>query len=715
MSIGRSTLRNRRILVIDDNSAIHQDFLKILGAPDAFDAALLADEAAIFGTPQREAFEIDTALQGEEGLRMVERAMAAGRPYAMAFVDVRMPPGWDGIETTRRIWQTCPDLQIVICTAYADCSWAEMQDQIQPGDRLLILKKPFDTIEVLQLANALTEKWQLLQDSKNRLDNLEELVKQRTAELEESRSAAVAMMEQAIRQRELVEKVCEDLKLQGCVLESMFEGVAICTEEGRIDHANAACGAMFGYAGPGMEGILLSSVLDGLPEQAGRIFNDPVEPADHGPWSGELKGRRKDGSSFITRVRASRLIFDTKRCLVVLIEDITAKKAMETQFLRALRMESVGRLSCGIAHDLNNILTPIMMAAYMLRQPSPAEETEKAISTIESSTQRGADLIKQLLSFGRGGSGSRTVVKVQRIVWDVEKIVRATFPKNITVEVNAEDSGWPVVCDVTQLHQVLLNLCVNARDAMPAGGSLTITLGNASLDENEAVLHSNAKAGPYLVLQVADTGEGIPPEIIDRVFDPFFTTKEAGSGTGLGLATVLGIVENHGGFIDLESTVGQGTVFKLFLPARPGAGEHAAEAPLAGSPGGNGETILVVDDERGIRDVTEKMLAGHGYKVLTAGDGSEAIAVYRRHRDEIKMVLTDLMMPGMDGVTMSGILKKMDPGIKIVASSGIGSVRSRDAKQKELQALGIHTLLLKPYRAEVVLGALGRELQTVPA
>lgn len=712
MSFARPSLRNRRILVIDDNSAIHQDFLKILGAPDAIDAALLADEAAIFGTPQREPFEIDTALQGEEGLRMVERAMAAGRPYALAFVDVRMPPGWDGVETTRRIWQTCPDLQIVICTAYADCSWAEMQDQIQPGDRLLILKKPFDTIEVLQLANALTEKWQLLQDSKNRLGSLEELVKQRTAELEESRSAAVAMMEQAIRQRELVEKVCEDLKLQGCVLESMFEGVAICTEGGRIDHANAACCTMFGYAGPEMEGMLLSAVLDGLPEQAGRIFN---EPAEHGPWSEELKGRCKDGSSFITRVRASRLIFDTKRCLVVLIEDITAKKAMEAQFLRALRMESVGRLSCGIAHDLNNILTPIMMAAYMLRQPSPAEETEKAISTIESSTQRGADLIKQLLSFGRGGSGSRTVVKVQRIVRDVEKIVRATFPKNITVEVNAEDSGWPVVCDVTQLHQVLLNLCVNARDAMPAGGSLTITLGNASLDEADAAMRSNAKAGPHLVLQVSDTGEGIPPEIMDKIFDPFFTTKEAGSGTGLGLATVLGIVENHGGFIDLESTMGRGTLFKLFLPACPGAGEHAAEAPLAGPPGGRGETILVVDDERGIRDVTEKMLAGHGYKVLTARDGSEAIAVYRRHRDEIKMVLTDLMMPGMDGVTMSGILKKMDPGIKIVASSGIGSVRSRDTKEKELQALGIQTLLLKPYRAEVVLRTLGRELQTVPA
>jgi len=838
---------NRRILVIDDNCAIHEDFRKILGEPDAADAVLLADELAIFGTPHATPFDIDAAAQGEEGLRKVEQSLAEGRPYAVAFVDVRMPPGWDGIETTKRIWQVCPDLQIVICTAYADCSWSEMQEEIEPGDRLLILKKPFDTIEVLQLANALSEKWWLLQESRLKVEDLESLVRHRTAELEESREAALRTMEEAVRHRLEAEQANEDLRkevaerarlegqfreqaslldkardaifvrdlghritywnksaerlygwtpgealgssaaellhkdpaafqsacevllqtgewvgelrktskggqnlvieghwtlvqdsagepksvlvintditarkaaeealrMQGRVVESMSEGVTVCSDHGVISFSNAACEVMFGYEDREMTGLHISALYQGTPAEGQEIVRQMAEQVQaRGMWTGELNGRKKDGTPLIIRTRASVLEFDGKKAFITLFEDITGRKAMEAQFLRSQRMESVGRLSSGIAHDLNNILTPILMAAFMLRQQLPPDELEQALDTIETSTRRGADLIKQLLTFGRGGGKARAVVRPDAIFRDVIKMIESTFPKNIALNSMIPDDCWPVMGDATQLHQLLLNLCVNARDAMTRGGTLTLSMQNVRVDESFASMTPHAKPGPFLLLQVSDTGEGIPPEIIDKIFDPFFTTKETGKGTGIGLSTAMGIIESHHGFLNLRSQVKTGTTFEIYLPAAPGAEEVESVTPPAGTRSGRGELILVVEDEPGIREVTEKTLLGNGYKVVTAGDGMDGIIAYCQHRDDIKAVLTDIVMPSMDGVTMTRILKKMDPSLKIVASSGIGSIGAREQKAAELSSLGVETFLSKPYSAEVILSALGKVFES---
>lgn len=833
---------NRRILVIDDNQAIHDDFRKILGESDSEDAALQAAEARIFGAPAAMLFEIDTASQGEEGLKMVEKALAEGRPYAMAFVDVRMPPGWDGIETTQRIWKVCPDLQVVICTAFSDCSWNDMQDQINPQDRLLVLKKPFDTIEILQMANALTQKWLRLQESKVEFGDLHHMVSERTRELEESQAAAVSMMADAVRHREKAEQAYEELKremserrmleekfreqaslldkaqdailahdleqritywnkgaerlygwsaqevagrplaqllykdpeafyraseqviqtgewvgelhqigkdgrslvivghwtlvrdaagqpksvlaintditgrkktdealkMQGRVLESMAEGVTVCDEDGLIVFSNDSCNTMFGYKSGELIGQHYS-VIRSLPQDEGRRAMDELFCVlrEKGAWMGEMNSRKKDGTPFITRSRISVLEMDGVRSFVAVVEDITEKKNMEAQFLRSQRMESVGRLSSGIAHDMNNILTPIFISSFMLRRKLPPDDFEKMLGNIETNAQRGADLIKQLLTVNCDMSGQRHVVETSQLAKDMMKIMSGTFPKNITLSASTPEDVWPVIGDPTQLHQVLLNLCVNARDAMPAGGVLSLTTENTRLDENFAAMNVDAMPGPYVVIRVSDTGDGIPAEVIDKIFDPFFTTKETGKGTGLGLSTVMGIVKSHQGFVNLRSRVAMGSVFEIYLPAAPDAVAASSAAPAMQAPRGQGELILVVDDEEVIREVVQKTLCAHGYRVITAGDGTEAIAQFSQNRGEVKAVLTDIMMPFMDGVTLSRTLKKMDPTIQIIATSGMGSAKGRQDKAAALASMQIHTFLNKPYSANEILTAIG--------
>ena len=595
-----SVQTNRRILVVDDNRAIHEDFRKILGRPSREEEDLQQAEAELFGVQKSVYFEIDTASQGEEALDMVQQAMADGCPYAMAFIDVRMPPGWDGIETTQRIWAICPDLQVVICTAFADCSWNEMQEQIKPVDRLLILKKPFDTVEARQMAHALTEKWRLLQESKAIVGDLEQLVQDRTWDLAASKANALQMMEEAIHQRKLAEQACDDLK-----------------------------------------------------------------------------------------------------------REMAERKRVENQLITAQRMESVGRLASGIAHDMNNILTPMMLSVFMLRRNPPADEMEEMLTVIESSARRGADIVRQLLTFSRNAVGQRTVVEPPGLIQGMVKIMKGTFPKNIHIAFHAPEHVWPVMGDPTQLHQVLLNLCVNARDAMPKGGRLSVTAENVRLDDNDRIANPDAIPGPYVLLRVSDSGEGIPPDIIEKIFEPFFTTKPTGNGTGLGLSTVIGIVKSHRGFVNLRSQVAHGTMFEIYLPASPGTVAPTAE-PVTAPPAGHGEFILVVDDEKCIRDVVQMTLVSHGYQVLGAENGAEALEVHAQNQEHIRVVLTDIMMPVMDGVTMVRKLKKVNPDLKILAASGMGSATDRQSTMADLKALNVTNFLNKPYSAQEILNSVGR-------
>jgi two-component system, cell cycle sensor histidine kinase and response regulator CckA len=387
--------------------------------------------------------------------------------------------------------------------------------------------------------------------------------------------------------------------------------------------------------------------------------------------------------------------------------DITEKKQLEAQFLRAQRLESLGTLASGIAHDLNNILTPILAIAQLLplKFPQLDEHTRQMLTMLETSAHRGSDLIKQILAFARGAEGKRVGLQVSHLLVEIERIIDQTLPKSITININIPNDLWLICGDATQLHQVFMNLCVNARDAMPQGGTLGITATNVLVDEAYARKYLDASAGLHVMISVTDTGAGIPAHVLPHIFDPFFTTKEVGKGTGLGLSAVLGIVKSHGGFVDVQSEVNQGSQFKIYLPANP---SHAT--PLEDDLTlliGRQELILVVDDEATVCEVIKTALETYNYRVLTAKDGLEAIARYAEHQDEIRTVLIDLMMPTMDGLTTIPLLRQLNPDVQIITMSGLTATEP----STQVNPVGSQYFLPKPLQMRELLSKLAELTQ----
>jgi len=392
-----------------------------------------------------------------------------------------------------------------------------------------------------------------------------------------------------------------------------------------------------------------------------------------------------------------------------IVTDITEKKQLEAQFLRTQRMEGIGTLASGIAHDLNNVLAPILMSVELLKDLVTEEADLAMLATLQASAQRGADLVKQVLAFARGVDGERVTVNLIDLMRELLTGMLDTFPKSIDVQFAPAHDLWAVTGDTSQMQQVLLNLCINARDAMPAGGPITIGLDNVVLDEAGAREQPDSRPGAYVRLSVTDTGTGITPETRLRIFEPFFTTKDVGKGTGLGLSTTLAIVKSHGGFIDVTSEAGAGSTFCVYLPANvmESSADHAGVAhPVL--PRGRGELILVVDDEDGIRKLAQRMLERFGYRVLLACDGEEAVALYALRQQEIAVVLTDMTMPNMDGPALIAALKTMSPGVRIIGSSGLTS----RARVNAAVAGGVPHFLPKPYTADALLEMLQSVLHT---
>ena len=388
-------------------------------------------------------------------------------------------------------------------------------------------------------------------------------------------------------------------------------------------------------------------------------------------------------------------------------EDITESKQVEAQLLRSQRMESIGTLAGGIAHDLNNVLTPIMMSIELLKLQETNERRLSIFSTIESSARRGADMVQQVLSFARGVEGRQLAVEVGRLIREIEKIANETFLKSIQVRSKIQKDLWGVQGDPTQLHQVLLNLCVNARDAMPNGGVLKLSAANVVLDERCGELSAEAKPGRHVLISVEDSGTGMPPEVLERIFEPFFTTKELGKGTGLGLSTTLAIIQGHHGFLRVHSEMGEGTKFQIYLPANSAADRQEGSPFETELPRGNGELVLVVDDEVTVRQIICQTLEAFGYRVLLAADGVEASTLFTAHQKEIAVVLTDMMMPVMDGLATIQVLMRMNPQVRIIAASGLSV---KDMVTKAMGA-GVKHFIPKPYSAETLLKTLAQVLQ----
>lgn len=501
------------------------------------------------------------------------------------------------------------------------------------------------------------------------------------------------------------------LHLQSAALDAAANVIVITDAKGTIEWVNDAFTRVTGYTSREAIGNNPRVLKSG--QHPPEFYQELWRTISSGQvWHGEIHNQRKDGTPLeedatITPVKDAAGVITH---YIAIKQDITEKKVLEKQFLRAQRMESVGMLAGGIAHDLSNVLAPISMGLELLQQVPLPDKFRSVIDSMLTSTQRGAGIVKQVLTFARGTDGERAIVQLRHLIKDIKRMAEETFPRNISLRSDVAADLWPLMADPSQLHQVLLNLSVNARDAMPDGGSILYQAQNLHLDQAAAKLHLGAKPGDYVLLKVTDTGTGMPPEVIDRIFEPFFTTKPQGQGTGLGLPTVLGIIRSHGGFIEVQSVPGKGTTFEVYLPADQSSATVAGPAQAEPLRSGHGETILVVDDEPAVLAVTSSMLEANGYRVFVAEDGAAAVAVYAQHAQQISVVVTDIMMPLMDGVALIRSLQRLDPRVRIITVSGLSNQPGQPERHTELQAKGIRHHLNKPFTVEALLTAIHQEL-----
>ena len=492
----------------------------------------------------------------------------------------------------------------------------------------------------------------------------------------------------------------EQIRSQAALLDITRDAIFVRDFSDRIIYWNEGAHRIYGWTPVEAVGHTTNELM---PENASLDSARALNAVQlHDEWAGEIRQKSREGRELIFQSRWTlmREADGKPKAILIVNSDITEKKQLESQLLRGQRLESIGTLASGLAHDLNNVLAPIMMAVQFIKDNSEDDGMRACFQTLETCSRRGADIIRQVLMFARGVEGDRILLNPKHLIQEMQRIATETFPR--AIEINTRISKQPCILlgDATQIQQVLMNLCVNARDAMPQGGVLTIALDRKELDAAGAKIHLKAKSGSYVVISVKDSGTGIPPELVDKVFDPFFTTKPLGQGTGLGLPTVLGIAENHGGFVHLETKPGAGTTFYVYIPAAPGdamGAENAGATPELAK--GHGELILVVDDEPSVRKLASAILSRNGYRTMTAAEGREGLKLYEQHRQNIRLVVSDLMMPTLDGPGMLRGLREITPNLKSIVITGLGE----ENRIAEARAAGADLVLNKPFTADQLL------------
>jgi PAS domain S-box-containing protein len=494
----------------------------------------------------------------------------------------------------------------------------------------------------------------------------------------------------------------ERITEQAVLLDKARDAIWVQDLDGRILYWNQSSERLYGWTSAEVLGQKTDESVDQVPCRALDTAKRLV--FEKGDWTGELTQRTKDGKTITVESRWTLVRDDAgnPKSKLVVNTDATEKKRLEAQFFRAQRLESVGTLAGGIAHDINNVLLPIMMSIEILKEDIPKRQRVTILDELEASARRGADMVKQILSFARGIDGEKSTVNLQKVVREMTIMIHRAFPKTIEFKTAIAEDLWSINGDATQLYQAVMNLCVNARDAMPKGGTLSLAARNVILSEEDAArTHPDARPGKFVEIAVSDTGTGIPPDILEKIFDPFFTTKEFGKGTGLGLSTVLGIAKGHEGFLQVRSVVGLGTEFSIFVPAVevPATPILRQETPTMQD--GHGETILVVDDEPSVCSMMQKSLESHGYKTLVAPDGLAAMNVFETHKGLIRVVLTDLMMPGMDGVSLIKALKRTNPKLRTIGTSGVSRAAGQSAQEFD-------AFLDKPFKVDSLLKTVSR-------
>lgn len=504
------------------------------------------------------------------------------------------------------------------------------------------------------------------------------------------------LLERSIRYARERKRADVRIRDQAQLLDKARDAISAFDLEGRVIYWNKSAEETTGYRVEEVEGKRIGDKLyagrqDTLQEVWEHVLSE-------GEWIGELQQTRKDGRTVVVESRWTlvRDAIGNPKSVLVIHTDITERKELETQFLRSQRMESIGTLVGGIAHDLGNLLVPVLLGVQVLEKRFEGDpSTTRTLQMISRSAQRGADMVKQVLAFARGVEGERVPMNPGQVIREIERISLETFPREISFMVEVPDDVWKIKGDATQIQQVLMNLTVNARDAMPDGGRISVTLENVDVGKEHMRTNIEAKLGPHVCITVTDTGEGIPPEVRDKMFEPFYTTKPVGKGTGLGLSTVYSIVKSHNGFVNVHSHPGQGTTFRIFIPATVESLGHSPDLEETdGSANGNGELVMVVDDEEFILELARETLESAGYQVVTAKDGHEALNIFDRRKQELHAIITDLMMPNLDGVATIRELKARGAGMPIIAASGASGDRAAEAIKA-----GAELFLSKPFTA----------------
>jgi PAS domain S-box-containing protein len=661
---------NRRILVIDDNPSIHADFRKILCPDNAVNPALKEMEAALFDQTQpaedQSGFELDSAFQGQEGLEVVKQALAENRPYAMAFVDVRMPPGWDGVETIARIWEVYPQLQIVVCTAYADYSWEQLRAKVGQPDSLLVLKKPFDNIEVQQLAHSLTQKWLLNLRVGLQMTELTQ-ANETLAATEERFSKAfnaspIPSGIQTLTERRFVDVNAGLVALTGC---------------SRAELIGHASDELFIWEKP--------DLVDQWFERLTR--NEEVREEN-------TKVRRQSGALRDVLVSLVPVSLGGQPHALLLAQDISERLLLERQLRQAQKMEGIGQLAAGVAHDFNNILTVIQghggIMKNILGETNPcAKSTEQILK----SAGRAATLIRQLLMFSRKQVMQFQHISLNENLTNCLSMIERLMGEHIELDFRPGPELPAIRADNSMIEQVVMNLSVNARDAMPNGGRVSISTSLVPVQREATPSDPEARNGQFVCLTFADTGCGMDTEVLGRIFEPFFTTKPVGKGTGLGLATVFGIVRQHGGWLEVESKPDHGTTFRLYFPTSDQPAQKQETICDCDLREGR-ETVLVAEDEEDLREMVAQILRVQGYKVLTAHSGRHALEVWERANRSIDLLVTDMVMPeGIMGGELAERLLARNPRLKVIYTSGY----SPGMAGKDVSLIEGRNFLPKPY------------------
>jgi len=703
---------NRRILIIDDNPAIHEDFRKILGPANGKLAKELdADETALFGekvdAARQWSFQIDSAFQGQEGLEKVRRAFANGSPYAVAFVDVRMPPGWDGIETISRIWKEFPDLQIVICTAYSDYSWDEIAKSIGNSDQMLVLKKPFDNVEVLQMAHALSNKWQLTQIARRQMQELDALVNQRTAELR----AANARLTGEVAERAVAE---EALRRSEERFSKAFHSSPIPMTIQRPDGKGCldANVSFLELVNAKRESVLAGGTALWANSDTAITIRDELA-ARHVVRNLAATICTTGGETREVLVAAQNLELGSVPFHLIILQDITDRVRLENELRQAQKMEAVGRLAAGVAHDFNNILTVILgNTAMQLCNPHLDEKLTASLHQVERAAERATALTRQLLAYSRKQIIQRRPLALNDVVEQTVAMLRRIIGEHIALDMRLAPDLPPIFADSSSVDQVIMNLALNARDAMSEGGKLTIATVQVEVDEAAHARNPEAQLGSHICLTVKDTGDGMDAATVARIFEPFFTTKEPGKGTGMGLATVYGVLKQHGGWVEVESALRRGTSIRAFFPLSVDGLVAKSQKPERSSAGWaptESITILVVEDEEMLREFVSDALSALGYRVLAAPNGRAALDLWGKHNAEIDLLLTDVVMPeSISGRELAHTLIMDKPDLKVIFTSGYSAELIGTDFERENQ----HAFLAKPYLPDRLAQAVASHLQS---